>query len=65
MQPDQSKREKLTGPLPKCDTLHTPSSFVWGQDGEGRSIIVDVSTIENAYEEISKWRKNTLLVLFR
>ena len=34
-QPDQLKREKLTdgevpGPLPECDTLHTPSSFVWG-----------------------------------
>ena len=34
------------------------------QDGEGRSIIVDVSTIENAYDEISKWRKNKFLVPF-
>ena len=39
--------------------LHKPSSFVWGQDDEGRSVIVNVSTIENAYDEISKWRKNT------
>ena len=35
VQPDQSKRERLTdevpGPLPECDKLHTPSSFVWGQ----------------------------------
>ena len=68
MQPDQSKCEKLTdevpGPLPECDTLHTPSSFVWGQDDEGRSMIVDVSTIENDYGEISKRHKNTFLVPF-
>ena len=44
--------------------LETPSSFVWGQYDEGRSIIVNVSTIENAYDEISKWRKNTFLVPF-
>ena len=43
LQSDQSKRERLSdevpGSLPKCNTLHTPSSFVWGQDDEGRSII--------------------------
>ena len=60
LQSDQSKRERLPdevpGSLPECNTLHTPSSFVWGQYDEGRSIIVNVSTIENAYDEISKWR---------
>ena len=68
LQSDQSKRERLSdevpGSLPECNTFHTPSSFVWGQDDEGRSIIVNVSTIENAYDEISKWRKNTFLVPF-
>ena len=68
LQSDQSKHERLSdevpGSLPKCNTLHTPSSFVWGQYDEGRSIIVNVSTIENAYDEISKWRKNTFLVPF-
>ena len=68
LQSDQSKRERLSdkvpGSLPKCNTLHTPSSFVWGQYDEGRSIIVNVSTIENTYDEISKWRKNTFLVPF-
>ena len=58
LQSDQSKRERLSdevpASLPECNTLHTPSSFVWGQDDEGRSIIVNVSTIENAYDEISK-----------
>ena len=68
LQSDQSKRERLSdevlGSLPECNTLHTPSSFVWGRDDEGRSIIVNVSIIENAYDEISKWRKNTFLVPF-
>ena len=54
----------MPGSLPECNTLHTPSSIVWGQDDEGRSIIVNVSIIENAYDEISKWRKNTFLVPF-
>ena len=49
----------MPGSLPECNTLHTPSSFVRGQDDEGRSIFVNVSTIENAYDKISKWRKNT------
>ena len=68
LQSDQSKRERLSdevpGSLPECNTLHTPSSFVWGQDDEGRSIIVNVSIIENAYDKISKWCKNTFLVPF-
>ena len=66
LQSDHSKRERLSdevpGSLPECNTLHTPSSFVWGQYDEGRSIIFNVSTIENAYDGISKWRKNTFLV---
>ena len=68
LQSDQLKCERLSdevmGSLPECNTLHTPSSFVWGQYDEGRSIIVNVSTIENTYDEISKWRKNTFLVPF-
>ena len=68
LQSDQLKRERLfdevPGSLPECNTLHTLSSFFWGQDDEGRSIIVNVSTIDNAYDEISKWRKNTFLVPF-
>ena len=68
LQSDQSKRERLSdevlGSLPECNMFRTPSSFVWGQDDEGRSVIVNVSTIENAYDEISKWCKNTFLVPF-
>ena len=68
LQSDQSKGERLSdevpGSLPECNTLHTPSSFVWGQDDSGRSIIFNVSTIENALDEISNWRKNTFLIPF-
>ena len=40
LQSDQSTRERLSdvvpGSLPECNTLHTPSSFVWGRDDEGK-----------------------------
>ena len=50
------------GKLPEYNHLLFPSSVFWGQDPEGRSITVNVSTIEDAYDEIVKWRKNTFLV---
>ena len=54
LRPDQSKRERLSdevpGSLPECNMLHMPSSFVWRQDDERRSIIVNVFTIENVYD---------------
>ena len=38
LQSDQAKRERLSdevpGSLPECNTLHTPSSFVWFQYDE-------------------------------
>ena len=48
--------------LPEYKHLLFPSSVFWGQYPEGRSITVNVSTIEVAYDEIVKWRKNTFLV---
>ena len=50
------------GKLPEYNHLLFPSSVFWGQDPEGRAITVNVSTIEDAYDEIVKWRKNTFLV---
>ena len=38
---------------------------MWGQHGDGRTITVSSSTIDNAYYEISEWRKNTFLVPYR
>ena len=48
--------------LPNCEAINAPSTFVWGQHGDGRTITVTLSTIDNAYNEISKRRKNTFLV---
>ena len=50
------------GCLPNYEAINAPSTFVWGQHGDGRTITVTLSTIDNAYNEISKWRKNTFLV---
>ena len=52
----------ITGEVPEYKHLLFPSSVFWGQDPEGRPITVNVSTIDDAYDEIVKWRKNTFLV---
>ena len=36
--------------------------FEWGLSNDGRALFVKTSTIDDAYNEISKWRKNTFLV---
>ena len=46
------------------EAINAPSTFVWGQHGDGRTITVSLSTIDNTYNEISKWRKNNFLVLY-
>ena len=51
----------IPGKLPEYKHFF-PSSMFWGQDPEGRPITVNVSTIEDAYDEIVKRRKNTFLV---
>ena len=53
-----------SGKLPEYKHLLFPSRVFWGQDPEGRPITVNVSTIEDAYDEIVKWRKNTFLVSY-
>ena len=50
------------GCLPNYEAINVPSTFVWGQHGDGRAITVTLSTIDNAYNEILKCRKNTFLV---
>ena len=46
------------------EAINAPSTFAWGQHGDGRTITASLSTIDNAYIEISKWRKNNFLVLY-
>ena len=52
------------GLLPNYEAINAPSTFVWGQHADGRTITVSLSTIDNAYNEISKCRKNAFLVLY-
>ena len=52
----------MPGCLPKHKVLEIPCSFNWGPSHEGKTIPVLTSTIDMAYDEISKWRKNTFLV---
>ncbi len=52
----------MPGSLPEYEAVNTPSTFIWGQNSEGSLITVTTSTIEDAYNEITKWRKNTFLV---
>ena len=50
------------GCLPNHEAIYAPSTFAWSQQDDGRTITVSLSNIDNAYNEISKWRKNTFLV---
>ena len=64
-----STSENALNDAPGCllnyEAINAPSTFVWGQHGDGRTITVSSSTIDNAYYEISEWRKNTFLVPYR
>lgn len=59
---DKNNEAAILGKLPEYKHLYFPLSVFWGQDPEGRPITVNVSTIEDACDEIAKWRKNTFLV---
>jgi len=48
--------------LPEYEAVNTPSTFIRGQNSEGKAITATTSTIDDAYNEITKWRKNTFLV---
>ena len=58
----ENASDSIPGSLPEYKAINTPSSFIWGRHGDGRTITVNTSTIDNAYNEITKWRKNTFLV---
>ena len=50
------------GKLPDYKEFNDPSTFEWGQNSDGKTIKVSSSSIDSAYDEISKWRKNTFLI---
>ena len=65
---DHSTSKKVLNDAPGClpnyEAISAPSTFVWGQHDDGITITVSLSTIDNVYNEISKWQKNTFLVLY-
>ena len=50
------------GRLPDYVAVDIPSITIWGRRADGSIITVNSSTIINAYDEITRWRKNTFLV---
>jgi len=50
------------GSLPKYQIMERPASFYWGTSNDGSTIYMETASIDNAYNEISRWRKNTFLV---
>ena len=56
---NHSTLEKFLNDAPGClsdyEGTNAPSTFVWGHYGDGRTITVSLSTIHNAYNEISNW----------
>ena len=39
-----------------------PSSIYWGRKSDGADIWLNTTSIANAYNEVTTWRKNTFLV---
>ena len=50
------------GRLSDYVAVDIPSITIWGRRADGSIITVNSSTIINAYDEITRWRKNTFLV---
>ena len=53
---------EIPGKLPEYNAVESPLSFCWGLSKDGSKIFVETAWIDNAYNEISRWRKNTFLV---
>lgn len=66
--PEETQPNIVNGPsvipvnLPHYEALEKPSSFKWGQSSDGRTLFVETSTINDAYNEITQWRKNAFLI---
>lgn len=48
--------------LPNYTTVNLPTSVNWGRNSNGRMITLTTATIDDAYNEVTTWRKNTFLV---
>ena len=54
--------DNVAGRLPEYKPADGLTTFEWGRNTNGGIIWMTTSTIANAYEEITRWRKNTFLV---
>ena len=52
----------VAGRLPEYKPADGLITFQWGRNTNGGIIWMTTSTIVNAYDEITRWRKNTFLV---
>ena len=48
--------------LPNYKTVNLPASVNWGRNSDGGMIAITTATTDDAYNEVTTWRKNTLLV---
>ena len=53
---------KVAGRLPEYESANGSMIFQWGHKLNGEIIWANTTTIHNAYNEITRWRKNTFLV---
>ena len=52
----------MAGRLPEYKPADGLITFQWGRNTNGGIIWMTTSTFVNAYDEITRWRKNTFLV---
>ena len=55
---------EIPGRLPEYNAVESPLSFCWGLSKDGSKIFIEKARMDNAYNEISQWRKNTFLVSY-
>ena len=48
--------------LPNYTTVNLPASVNWGRNSDGGMITITTAKINDAYNEVRTWRKNTFLV---
>ena len=48
--------------LPTYATVNLPGSVNWGRNSDGGMITITTATIDDAYNEVTTWRKNTFLI---
>ena len=48
--------------LPTYATVNLPGSVNWGRNSDGGMITITTAVIDDAYNEVTTWRKNTFLV---